>query len=203
MWDGAGPVDMGRKISNEKHISRVVRHLYVDAKALDWEHMSPADKTAKYSAWLDHPEVGALLQEWMSAEEARVWIKDGPMKEYARAMAGLGPFADYLPDHPRGSQAVVLAALGEGWSIVEGSVGVKPLHCNAWNGCARVRLYWGPPNDFRHLLWAALLATEIVPSLDARIVVFDTLAHPISATQMKKQVRIGERCGFQIGHIRL
>jgi len=194
---------MSRKVGNEKHVARVVRKLYADAQAVDWEYMSTADKTAKYAAWLEHPEVGALLQEWMSAEEARVWIKDGPMKEYARALAGFGPFASYLDEHPRGPRAAVSAALGAGWSVVEGSAGVKPLHCDAVSGDDSIRLYWGPTNDFKHLLWAALMAVDKSSAVNARIVVFHTVAHPTPKVWRLRQQRIGKRCGFTVSHVRL
>jgi len=194
---------MARKVSNDRHVARVVRKLYSDAQELDWEHVSSAEKTARYSAWLDHPEVGGLLQEWMSAEEARVWIKDGPMKEYARSLAGSGPFAEYLDEHPRGSRAAVAAALGPEWSVVDGTTGVKPLHCDARRGEERVRLLWGPSRDFKHLLWAALTSVDRMPTLDVRIAVFHTVAHPTPKASRQRQQRIGLRCGFKVAHIRL
>jgi hypothetical protein len=194
---------MSRKVSNENHVTRIVRRLYADAQKSDWEHLSTSAKTAQYSTWIEHPEVGELLQQWMGAEEARVWIKDGPMKEYARALAGFGPFADYLDAHPRGPKAAISAAFGDGWSVVPESSGVKPLHCDAEKNDSRVRLYWGPMNDFKHLLWAALVAVDRAPALDTRIAVFHTVAHPTPRPKRMRHERIGRRCGFKVMHIRL
>lgn len=194
---------MARKVSNDRHVAEVVKKLYADAAKLDWEHLSGNDKTAQYAAWLEDREVGGVLGQWMSPEEARVWIKDGPMKEYARALAGVGAFAEYLDDHPRGPRALVAATLGDGWSVVSGSEGVKPLHCDAVNGDSTVRLIWGPSRDFKHLLWAGLEASDRRRQVKVRIAVFDTLAHPTSRGAKAKQQRFCERCELELCHVRL
>ena len=194
---------MSRKITNENHVARVVRKLYEDAQRLDWEHLTSGDKTSQYAAWLDDPEVGALLGQWMSPEEARVWIKDGPMKEYARALAGFGPFAHYLDEHPRGPSAMVKAALGPQWNAVAGLAGIKPLHCTATDGTKRIRLFWGPARDFKHLLWAALEASDSKPSREVKIAVFHTVAHPTPRSVRGQQERFGNRCGIAVSHVKL
>ncbi|VDB00462.1 hypothetical protein S1OALGB6SA_1544 [Olavius algarvensis spirochete endosymbiont] len=194
---------MSRKITNDKHVARVVRKLYADAQAIDWEHVTSADKTARYAHWLDDPLVGGLLGQWMSPEEARVWIKDGPMKEYVRAIAGFGPFAQYLDEHPRGPTAMVRLALGKEWTPVSGTEGVKPLHCDATSGSGTVRLIWGPSRDFKHLLWAALEASDRNKKKEVKIAVFDTVAHPTSSATKAPHERFCTRCGFAVTHVRL
>ncbi len=194
---------MARKVSNDRHVAEVVKKLYVDAAKLDWEHLSGSDKTTQYAAWLEDREVGGVLGQWMSPEEARVWIKDGPMKEYARALAGVGAFAEYLDDHPRGPRVLVAATLGDGWHVVSGSEGVKPLHCDAVNGDSTVRLIWGPSRDFKHLLWAGLEASDRRRQVRVRIAVFDTLADPTTRGAKAKQQRFCERCGLELCHVRL
>lgn len=194
---------MVRKVSNDRHVADVVSRLYADAAKLDWEYLSVIEKSAQYAAWLDADEVWGLLGQWMSREEARVWIKDGPMKEYARALAGVGAFAEYLDDHPRGPQAMVAATLGDGWTVVPDSEGGKPLHCDAMRETSTVRLIWGPSRDFKHLLWAGLDASDRLQRAHVRIAVFDTLAHPTSRAAKNKQQRFCHRCGLEISHVRL
>ena len=67
----------------------------------------------------------------MTAEAARAWIKDGPMKEFRRARRGAGRYAEFGQASVTGPDDVVRHALGEGWHIVDDHVGVKPFHCEA------------------------------------------------------------------------
>ena len=194
---------MSRKISNEKHLVRVVRKLYEDAQRIDWEHITLSNKTTRYASWLDDPEVGGILDQWMSPEEARVWIKDGPMKEYARALAGFGAFAHYLEEHPRGPSAMVRAAFGTSWSPIPGTEGSKPLHCVATDSSKALSFIWGPSRDFKHLLWAALEASDSKTGHDVQIAVFYTVAYPTTTATRAQQIRFGKRCGFSVIHIKL
>jgi hypothetical protein len=194
---------MPRKVSNKRHVAEVVKKLYADAARIDWEQLSGSGKTSQYASWLEDAKVGGVLSGWMSPEETRVWLKDGPMKEYSRALAGIGAFAEYLDDYPRGSCILVKAALGHAWSVVSGSEGAKPLHCDAECDGDIVHLIWGPERDFKHLLWAGLEACDQRSGVTVRIAVFDTLVHPISRGSKAKHTRLGERCGLDVCHVRL
>lgn len=188
-----------RKISNENHIAKVVQKLYSDAQEIDWEHLTHAEHTEWYTRWLADQSVGGVLTTWMSPEEARVWLKDGPMKEYARALAGEGTFAKYIEDHPRGPARIVEKALGNGWTVVWTTVRVKPLQCRATNGQQTVKVFWGPAKDFKHLLWAALKLVDE----RAYLVVWDTVSNPLQTQARDKISAIGRRCSLDVRFIRL
>jgi hypothetical protein len=194
---------MARKVSNESHVAGVVQRVYDDAQRLDWEHRSHREHTEQYARWIADPKVGGVLSEWMSPEEQRVWLKDGPMKEFARALAGEGAFATYLNDHPRSPKVVVARALGDGWSPVNGSSNVKPLRCEATNGVQTIRLMWGPARDFKYLLWAALEMWDANPNRVVSVAVFDTLTNPLNRPERDRLEKIAARCQIAVVFVRL
>lgn len=194
---------MAKKISNDTHIINVVRRVYADAQRLDWEHRSHQDHTKQYAQWLADPSVGGVLSEWMSPEEQRVWLKDSPMKEFARALAGEGPFAAYLSEHPRSPRVVVTRVMGDGWQPVAGSSDIKPLRCDATNGAQTVCVIWGPAKDFKHLLWAALETWESNPKRALRLAVFDTVPNPLAHHEKARLQKIAGRCQIEVAFIRL
>jgi hypothetical protein len=194
---------MARKVTNDRHVAEVVRKVYDDAQRLEWEYLSQREHTEQYARWLADPQVGGVLADWMSPEEQRVWLKDGPMKEFARALAGEGPFASHLSVHPRSPKVVVSRVLGDGWWPIPGSIGVKPLRCEASNGSSKVMLFWGPSRDFKHLLWAAVDAWECNPDLSLRVAVFDTVSSPIARQERERLLRIAGRCSVDVAFVRV
>jgi hypothetical protein len=194
---------MAKKVSNDQHVAGVVQRIYADAQRLDWEHRSQREHTEQYARWLADPNVGGVLSDWMSPEEQRVWLKDVPMKEFARALAGEGPFAAYLSNHPRSPRLVVAQVLGDKWQLVVGSNDVKPLRCDASNGSQTVRVLWGPAKDFKHLLWAALEAWESTPKRSLRVAVFDTVSGPLARRERERLEKIAGRCQIEVAFIRL
>lgn len=192
-----------KKVSNAKHVDTVVRKVYADALELDWEHCNQREHTEQYARWLNDPQVGGLLSQWMAPEDQRVWLKDGPMKEFARALAGEGTYALYLTDHPRSPVQLVQRAMGAGWLVVPGTSSVKPLQCDAVMGPQLVRLFWGPAKDFKHLLWAALEHGHRSPMKEARVVVFDSTTRPLSDSEKMKLSQISIRCKIPLTLVRL
>src|SRR5690242_9697814 len=134
---------MVSRVLNDRRITSVVRRVYEDAQRLDWESFSMRDRTAQYARWLADPKVGGVLSNLMSLHHQRLWLKDGLMKEFSRALAGEGPFAGYLREHPRHPAIVVARVLGKDWQPVAGSTAIKPLQCKATNGTRVVRVLWG------------------------------------------------------------
>lgn len=192
-----------RRISNDLHVASVVRKVYEDAVRLDWEHCTHREHTEQYARWLNDPMVGGVLSQWMAPEDQRVWLKDGPLKEFSRALAGEGPFALYMNAHPRSPSEILLRALGGDWEVVLGSCTVKPLQCDARRGAQLVRIYWGPARDFKHLLWAALEQGYATPNRSHHVVVFDSATRPLTAPERQKLIAIAERCGLLFSLIRL
>jgi len=170
---------------------------------MDWEHCTHQEHTEQYARWLESKDVGGILSQWMSPEEQRVWLKDGPMKEFARAMAGEGPFAFHLQHHPRSPSLIVERTLGPPWKLRHGSTGIKPLQCEASDGRKITKIFWGPAKDFKHLLWAALDAWQLTPDREMLIVVFDTMQNQITLAERNKLEAFGRRCQFKISFIRI
>src|SRR4051794_32064006 len=83
------------KVLPPEQLVGVVGALYADAEAMDWEHQSLAERTRQYARWTRDARVGGVLTRYMTAEAARSWIKDGPMKEYPRARRGAGRYAEF------------------------------------------------------------------------------------------------------------
>jgi len=192
-----------KRIMNEAQRDAVVRKLYREALALDWLHLPDAKHTEQYLKWLEDREVGKVLEKWIDAGKIRVWLKDVPMKEFARALAGEGDFAHCLDVHPYKVSNIVRAALGEGWSETPGSVGIKPLHCVAQKGAEKRWLCWGPPQGFKHLLWSALERWDKAPDTSPLIVVHDSLAAPITSSERRKQEHIAGRVRLEVKFIRV
>lgn len=180
----------------------VIRRLYADAARLDWENLSVAEKSKQYANWLEDEEVGGELLRFKPSEsEVRVWMKDGPMKEYSRAVLGVGPNARYV-DHPRSTpESVVRAALGAGWAVVTGSVEVKPARCRARDSAGEeIVVAWGKNEDFKYLVFASL---ELLTSGEDAVcvAVVEATANPTGKPERERMGKIAERCGIELRFI--
>jgi hypothetical protein len=180
----------------------VARRLYEDAQRLDWIHLSMTARRRQYAAWLEAPEVGGALTQFLSREGARVWIKDGPMKEFARATAGVGRFASFVDQTGRGPAEMIRLALGAKWTLVAGSVGIKPLHCLAACEAEQRFLCWGPPKDFKHLLWAALTAAELEHHT-ARVLIVERVGQELRADERTRFELLCRRCSLEFSSVRV
>src|SRR5688572_301489 len=99
----------------------VIEELYRQLDALRWESLPAPQSTAAYAKFVADPLIGGKLAPYMAESKVRVWIKDGPAKEYRRALEGIGSFAEFTSRAFPGPQVLVSSALGEGWSVVPGS----------------------------------------------------------------------------------
>jgi hypothetical protein len=179
----------------------VTRKLYASAAAMDWENLSVAEKTAQYRRWVADPQIGGQLTRFLPEDGARVWIKDGPMKEYARAQFGVGAFA-HLVDTPRCTpETVVHAVQGPGWDVLAGSIEVKPARCVATSLNGQSLILWGNLPDFKHLVWAALEAASTDDTRPVTIAVVESPARPTPIAERTRLKKIGDRCGFAVRHI--
>ncbi|MGH3826870.1 MAG: hypothetical protein ACRDQX_06815 [Pseudonocardiaceae bacterium] len=182
-------------------LGQVVTALYADAEAMDWEHQPPAERTRQYARWIHDERVGGVLTRYMSAEAARGWIKDGPMKEFSRARRAAGRYAEFGQATITGPDDVVRHALGEGWRIAGGRVGVKPFHCEAEHEDQRAFVTWGPAGNFRHLVWAAL-RWAVEHKWRAIIVVTELAERPTPEDEAAWHKKVGHRCGLEVTHMR-
>jgi hypothetical protein len=181
---------------------RVTRKLYASAAQIDWENLSATEKTAQYRRWVADPQIGGELTRFLPEDSARVWIKDGPMKEYARATFGVGSFA-HLVDAPRCTpETVVRAVYGNDWQVVEGSIEIKPARCAANGPDGLGLVLWGNAADFKHLIWAALEAAAVADDRSVTIAVVESPARPTPPSERERLRTIATRCGFTVRHIK-
>lgn len=182
----------------EEQLTAVVTALYSDADDKNWETLSLADKTGMYSAWVLDARVGGILTNYMTADKARSWIKDGPMKEYTRASRGAGRYASFGRQGGTDADAVVRAALGVHATVVPNTEGVKPLHCLAETSDGTTcYVAWGESRNFRNLLWAALRASE-EDGFPGHMVVTEAPGCVTPSEAVKRHQALADRCDLHI-----
>jgi hypothetical protein len=190
-----------RRVPSDQ-IEAVVKALYAAADRLDWEHLPPSARTNQYDEWVRDTEIGGVLTKYMSAENARSWIKDGPMKEYGRARLGAGRYAKFGSSAGPDPQQLIAHAIGNDATLVEGSVGIKPFHCLAKTDGTTTYLAWDSAKNLRHLVWASINYLANHPSDDACVIVLESLEHPTIQTDQRRHAHIAERCSIPIKYYR-
>ncbi|MHB1833789.1 MAG: hypothetical protein ACYCXW_02360 [Solirubrobacteraceae bacterium] len=183
--------------------TKVVTRLYADAKQLDWASLTPQQHSAQYTKWVDEPEVGGRLREYLSTSDARVWIKDGPMKEWSRSLSGVGKYAALIDGADDAPARLARKVLGEGWQVDNDTLRVKPLRVTARNEEEEAVLAWAPVNGLKHLVWAALTASSEGDTRDWVLCVVETFTKPTPANEKQAHQRLAKRCGLRIVHISL
>lgn len=183
--------------------TKVVSRLYADAANLDWASLTPQQHSAQYTKWVDEPEVGGRLREYLSAGDARVWIKDGPMKEWSRSLSGVGKYASLVDGADDIPARLVRKALGECWHVDKDTLRVKPLRVTARKDEDETVLTWAPANGLKHLVWAALTASAEGDSRDWVLCVVETFTKPTPANEKHAQQRLAKRCDLRLVHISL
>ncbi|MFD2398994.1 hypothetical protein ACFSVJ_22495 [Prauserella oleivorans] len=110
---------------------RVIRRIYADMRAIDWDELSPRERTRQYDLWVNDPEIGGVIANFN--DDPRHWIKDGPVKEWPRAKIGHGSHARLLgEDHDpaaerrRLAEKIVRLTLPE-WVPDPDSITEKPM----------------------------------------------------------------------------
>lgn len=183
----------------ERH-DAVVTALYADADRRGWATLSPQDRSRVYSQWVEQEHIGGVLCRYMTPEAARSWIKDGPMKEYARAQRGTGRYARFGRVATTTPTDIVRGALGPDANVLAGTEGVKPAHCRATREDETAYVTWGEASNFRNLLWAALRAA--VAGADAHIVVLEPPDRISPTEETRLHQTLGQRCGLGVHHLR-
>jgi len=184
--------------------ARVVARLYADAERLDWVSLTPQQHSGQYAKWIDDIEVGGRLREYLSASEARVWIKDGPMKEWNRSVSGVGKYASLVGGAEDTPARLVVKALGDGWRADHESLRVKPLRVLARNEeNDEVVFTWAPASGVKHLVWAALTASAAGDSREWVLCVVGTFTKPIPANVKQAHQRLAKRCNLRLVHVSL
>jgi hypothetical protein len=170
--------------------SRVAEEVIRQAINLGWEDLSPSERSKNYEKWVNDPQIGGQLLNYLPSSGVRVWIKDGPMKEYSRARRGLGPYSQFVGTVERTEFEIARRVLGDQWSVMDEKFGVKPASFRACREDEIVRVYWGTIAQLKHLFWAAITADANERNL---VVVLGTRLSPVSSTDKVQIARIARR----------
>jgi hypothetical protein len=173
----------------------VVKRLYAEADNLDWERLSAQTKSTQYNRWVEDPRIGGLLARFIP--NPHLWIKEVPLKEYARALENMGRFAHFTTMQYAPPADFVGPAFGHHWHYVPDSQDDKPPHCLATDGTNTRYICWGPPNQFKDLLWAALTA-GLKEQGSPGIALSVRGDSEIEASARRRNERIGARCGIEV-----
>lgn len=185
----------------EDVVNGVVSTLYTEAGTVDWVYLTDRDRTILYNKWVHAPEIGGRLQSFMPPEKVRVWLKDRPMKEYARAVYGVGEFASLVPNPGISLGELVHKALGKEWEADPETLEVKPLRVIAVKGDEQSRISWAPAKDFKHLVWAALQADAEGDAIPWTLCIVSSFEKPVPADKKRFQQRMANRCGLRIVYV--
>ncbi|WP_020519357.1 hypothetical protein [Catelliglobosispora koreensis] len=176
----------------------VVKLLYADADRLEWERLPDHRKAEQYQRWADDTNIGRRLGDYTS--DVHGWIKEIPLKEYSRALEGLGRFAKFTARGYTPAEEFLPRLLGGSWSIVAGSVGDRPTHCMATNGSGLRYVCWGKPKFFKDLLWAAL--NEGLDNRTTPLIIVCLRSDADIEPAMRRRHEIfGTRCGIGVTHL--
>ncbi|GAA3462115.1 hypothetical protein ACFFSW_14170 [Saccharothrix longispora] len=179
----------------------VIRELYRQVGSLDWEAVPTRQRTAYYTRWVEDEAIGGELADYYTAEGMRVWLKDGPLKEYARALENFGSYAAYATKRLSPPDEFVTELLGDRWTIKPGSLGEKPMHCTVIDQTRERYVCWGRPRTFRDMLWAAVNNAVTAPSKPL-IVVYVTDDAEVEEQQKQRHELIAKHCSLDLAHVR-
>jgi hypothetical protein len=177
----------------------VVTEAYRLADELDWSALTDRQRTALYDRWLDAPAIGGQLTRFLTRERARVWLKDGPMKEYARARNGIGPFADFATSRFPTPGQMARQLFGQSWDSID-PIHEKPLRCRVTNGQKDRLLIWGPPLTLRDLVWAginAMVDQEPTPLLIIAI----PFGQHFGEAEKRRHANLCQVAGLEVQHL--
>jgi hypothetical protein len=183
--------------------TKVVSKLYADAAAIDWAHLTPQQRSAQYTKWVEDSLVGGRLKEYLTAETARVWIKDGPMKEWSRSISGVGKYAALVEGSQDTHLKLVRKALGEDWTVLPDSLHIKPLRLVASKDEDETVVTWAAASELKHLVWAALSASAEGDTRPWVLCVVGTFTKPTPANEKQAHQRLAQRCGLRLIHVEL
>lgn len=171
----------------------VITAVYADCDRLEWETLTKAKKSEAYTNWISDPRIGGELRKYMAQDRIRVWLKDGPLKEYMRAVNGVGPYASYTTRRAGGADALVTQAFGTEWSVIEGSFADKPLRCKVANGADIQYLTWAPYDGLRDLAWWVVNLRATSPSNKATVAIVRAPGEVLAKDERKRAEAI---CGL-------
>lgn len=176
---------------------RVIEFVYRQASEAGWQVLTQVEKGQMYDRWVTESAVGGQLHGYVKPDRLRTWLKNGPMKAYADAVAGVGPYAKFSSWEGATPAKAVRAALGTGWAADLSSASVKPLRVAAHNEEGQsVKLVYGASGKFKELLWAGLNCV-VDGDEDVRILVLENFG-PVPSSERRRQSKLAETCGLTV-----
>jgi hypothetical protein len=181
----------------------VIIEVYRQAADLDWDGLTDRQRTTQYNRWLDDPKIGGELSRYLHRDKVRYWLKDVPMKEYARARSGIGPLADLVSMRLPGPEQIAQQVLGPGWHAIDGTTREKPNRCEVADGNERRLMMWGPPKTLRDMIWAGVNA--VVDNVQHRplLIVASFQGHELDPGEKRRHVQVGRVAGLDVRHATL
>ncbi|GAA4612267.1 hypothetical protein GCM10023108_07990 [Saccharopolyspora hordei] len=179
--------------------NEVISEVYRRADDLDWPALTDQERSSLYDAWVKDPDIGGKLVGHIPASRMRVWLKDGPLKEFTRARWGLGPLAHLVSRRYPGPQELVQRILGTDWSVLNASIKIKPNRCTASNFTKRTTFLWGLSSSFDSMVTCALHAIADGQP-DPLITVTIEQGRPVPKDEKAVQKKIAARIGVPLHH---
>lgn len=180
----------------------VVAALYREFDSLQWEQLATTGKSEAYERFLTDPNVGGALDAYMDPGSIRVWIKDGPAKEYVRALEGVGSYAKYTRRGYPDTQDVITKVLGKGWTVSRETLAEKPMRCEAVGVDDERRfVIWGSFAALKELAWHALTHRINSPAANSVLVVTRPTIAPLQTEQRKQAEAVCEVIGAEFKSI--
>jgi hypothetical protein len=178
----------------------VVAEVYSQAGNMDWDGLTDRQRSTVYDRWLDDPNIGRQLTRFLSRERARVWLKDVPMKEYARARSGIGVYSDLATIRLPTPGQIARQVLGEDWDLVDGTIREKPNRCLVSNHRGERLMIWGPPKTLRDLVWAGIIAVADNREPRPLLVVATPRGDVLGDREKQRHIRLGQIAGLDVHH---
>jgi hypothetical protein len=178
----------------------IVAEVYRQAGELDWDGLTDRQRSSVYDRWLDDPNIGRELTRFLSRERARVWLKDVPMKEYARARSGIGVYSSLVTVRLPGPGQIASQLLGGNWTSVDGTIREKPNRCVITNGPDERLMIWGPPKTLRDLVWAGINSVAGGREPAPMLVVATRRGDVLSDGEKRRHIRLAQIAGLDLRH---
>jgi hypothetical protein len=176
--------------------AEIIEELVRQLDAARWEELPANQASEMYDRFVKDPKIGGRLADFMPAEKVRVWIKDGPAKEYRRALEGIGPIAPFTKRSYPGPESVVHLALGDQWSPKPNTITEKPMRCFAEDPDGRsMFVIWGPFSALQGLIWNSCLVRAQDPQKPITVVITKPNGAPLPASDWKLVMALSEIVG--------
>ncbi|MEU9268659.1 hypothetical protein AB0E04_24860 [Streptomyces sp. NPDC048251] len=182
----------------------VVTRIYRQADELRWAHLQDEDRTRLYQKWTEDPEIGGRLVDFVGQmANIRPWLKDCPMKEYARARRGIGKYSKYVSKPAATLEEIIARTLGPEWEVVPGTIQQKPMRALVReSGTEDVERNFATGSveraGFKHLLWPAILDRSKGESAPWTICVVDRFLDPLGPDDKAEHRRVADFLGIDI-----